>query len=102
MMTVINEMFGVKGRLGALCLEPKLLGEQFDDTGRAEVYLCFGGISWKIVYINKEKKDYGSYKVGDVYLDGKKICLKEGVAVSKEEIAAMDTEKQHEIIAELV
>lgn len=102
MMTVINEMFGVKGRLGALCLEPKLLGEQFDDTGRAEAYLCFGGISWKIVYTNKEKKDYGSYKVGDVYLDGKKICLKEGVAVSKEEIAAMDTEKQHEIIAELV
>lgn len=102
MMTVVNEMFGVKGRLGALCLEPKLLKNQFDDAGRAEVCLCFGGISWKIIYKNREKKDYGNYKVGDVFLDGKKICLKEGIAVSKEEIAAMDAEKQHEIIAELV
>ena len=102
MMTVINEMFGVKGRLGALCLEPKLLKEQFDDTGRAEVDLCFGGISWKIIYINKDKKDYGSYQVGEILLDGKKISRKEGIVVSGEEIAAMNAEKQHEIIAELV
>lgn len=102
MMTVINEMFGVKGRLGSLCLEPKLLKEQFNDAGDAGVDLWFGGRQWRIIYKNREKKDYGSYKIGDAFLNGRKISLNKGIAVNAEEIAAMDTEKQHEIIVELV
>lgn len=101
MMTVINEMFGVKGRLGALCLEPKLLAEQFDDSGRARLSLWFNSHQWNIIYVNQEHKEYGDYRIGDVYLDGRMIRMRGSMAVSAREIRDMDETLQHEIVVEL-
>ena len=102
MMTVINEMFGVKGRMGSLCLEPKLLAEQFDDSGCARLGLQFNRHKWNIIYVNHEHKDYGDYKVGDIFLDGKKIETEGAVVADADKIRGMDETQQHEIIVELV
>ncbi len=102
MMTVIQEMFGVKGSLGALCLEPKLLAKQFDASGCVKLSLWFNRLHWNIVYVNHEHKDYGCYRIGEVYLDGRKIKMKKNIAVSAKEIKEMDETLQHEIIVELV
>lgn len=48
MLTVITEMFGVKGELGDLTIHPSLMPEQFDDKGNASVYLEFGKRKFKI------------------------------------------------------
>lgn len=102
MMTVIHEMFGVRGQMGALCLEPKLLAEQFDENGCAGLNLWFNRHQWNIIYRNRDRREYGSYRIGDVSLDGEIICIKENVAVSAEQIGRMDETKQHEIIVELI
>lgn len=63
LLTVVSEMFGVHGKDGNILIEPKLLAEQFDDEGRAELELNFGGEPYLITYINKNKLDYGEYTV---------------------------------------
>lgn len=102
MLTVIQEMFGVKGCLGALCLEPKLLAEQFDEEGRAGISLRFNRRQFHIIYVNPNHKEYGSYQVGDVYLDGGRIKMQGNIAVNAEELKSMDETRQHEIIVECI
>ncbi|MCI8774023.1 MAG: cellobiose phosphorylase [Lachnospiraceae bacterium] len=102
MLTVITEMFGVKGDCGALVLEPRLLKEQFRD-GKAGIYLNFGGKRWHIVYLNTGEKECGAYQTGMVSLDGKKVDDKEGRAsVSLEEIKGLSEDAVHELLVELV
>lgn len=102
MMTVINEMFGVKGRKGSLCLEPKLLAGQFDGSGRAGLELWFNQHKWNIVYVNQEHKEYGDYQTGDIFLDGKKVEAEGTVVIDAEMIRSMDETMQHEVIVELI
>lgn len=101
MLTVITEMFGIKGKCGSLVLEPKLRKEQFRD-GKAGIYLNFGKRRWHIVYVNLKEKESGEYKTGDVYLDGSKRVSAEGeVSISLEEIQTLDENMVHEMIVEL-
>ncbi|MDD6491953.1 MAG: cellobiose phosphorylase [Firmicutes bacterium] len=102
MMTVINEMFGVKGKMGALCLEPKLLAEQFDEQGCARLSLWFNRHQWNVIYVNHERREYGNYQIGEVFMDGKKIDMQGNVAVSADGIRKLNETVPHEIIVELI
>ena len=73
MLTVITEMFGVRGQIGDMILDPKLLKEQFDEEKKASLTLQFADKNWKITYLNCEDKDYGEYQIADVTVDGEKI-----------------------------
>lgn len=66
MLTLITEVFGAKGELGNLILEPKLVKEQFDKDGVACVELEFAGKRLKICYENPTGKDAGEYKISEV------------------------------------
>ena len=66
MLTLITEVFGVKGSFGDLVLEPKLVKEQFDENGNAGVRLEFAGNTFMIRYHNEAKKDYGTYQISEV------------------------------------
>jgi len=102
MLTVITEMFGVKGKYGDLCLEPKLMPQQFDENGKAAVSLTFGKRKWKVIFINEDKKSYGEYKIANLFLDGDKLEVSEdGVVVKADKIAQLSETMVHEIIAEL-
>ncbi len=102
MLTVITEMFGVKGSCGALVLEPRLQKEQFRD-GKAGIYLNFGGKRWHIVYENAEGKEYGAYRTDSISLDGKQVALSgEKALISLEEIRRLDENKTHELLVKLV
>mgnify|MGYP002801425730 FL=1 len=61
MLTMITEVFGVRGEAGDLVLEPKLTAEQFDQTGTAELRLVFAGRPLTVRYRNAGHKDYGAY-----------------------------------------
>ena len=103
MLTVITEMFGVKGRYGDLVLEPKLLAEQFDADGRACLKLTFGRRKWNVIYINTARKEAGEYTIGTLYLDGKKMDIPQNhVVASCMEIQKMDAASEHEIVVELI
>lgn len=66
MLTLITEVFGVKGEIGNLVLEPKLVKEQFDKDGMAYVELEFAGKRLEIRYENPTGKDVGEYKISEV------------------------------------
>lgn len=55
-------MYGIRGRLGAMFIEPKLLARQFDRNGTASVKLRFGGLSWTVTYFDPLGLDYGQYR----------------------------------------
>jgi cellobiose phosphorylase len=71
LLTVVTEMFGVKGVLGDLKLEPKLMPEQFDTNHNACIELVFADRRLRIQYVNKAAKEYGEYQVGRISLNGK-------------------------------
>ena len=101
MLTVITEMFGIKGECGAMALVPKLQKEQFT-SDRAGIYLNFGGKRWHIVYVNEQKKECGEYQIAALYMDGSRREINnEKAVISLEEIRMLDEEMQHEIIVEL-
>lgn len=100
MMTVIHEMFGIKGKYGELCLEPKLMKEQFDEQGNAGIQLWFRGKQWNIVYRNLAGKEYGEYQTGKIYLDGNELKQTTEVVVSGEDFRNLD-DGIHELVIEL-
>lgn len=100
MLTVITEMFGVKGKCGGLVLEPKLQKEQFKE-GKAGICLNFGKRRWHIVYVNPQGKTSGEYEIGSISLDGTERKTAEEAVLSLEEIQKLDENTVHEIIVEL-
>lgn len=41
-------------------IEPKLVREQFDETGEAAIDFSFAGKSFHVVIVNRLEKDFGS------------------------------------------
>jgi len=66
-LTMLTQIFGVRGYLGNLLLEPKLVRSQFVTT-KASICSVFSGVPVKITYHNPEFLDYGQYKIGSVQL----------------------------------
>ena len=68
MMTVITEVFGVRGELGDLVISPKLVQEQFDETGIAAITLRFAGKEFHVIFANMTGADFGQYQIEKAYL----------------------------------
>lgn len=69
LLTVLNEMYGIKGELGALKLAPKLLAEQFSN-GMASATCMFRGANITVTYQNPFGLEAGEYTVKEIYIDG--------------------------------
>jgi hypothetical protein len=54
-------------------LEPKLLKEQFDTKGLAEIQCQFRNYKIRVIYQNKEGKDWPDYIIDSLELDGSKL-----------------------------
>ncbi|WP_068786708.1 GH36-type glycosyl hydrolase domain-containing protein [Paenibacillus phocaensis] len=70
LLTLLTEVYGVKGEYGDLRLEPKLALEQFDAAGDASVTTSFAGRKLQIVYRNLQRSEYGEYRMEQVTLNG--------------------------------
>lgn len=102
MLTVLTEMFGVKGVYGDLYLEPKLLKEQFDKNNTASVQLIFAGRKLEILYQNKKSKDWDSYRIATLTMDGVPYAGRpEANSILRRDIQALDAVKSHQITVEL-
>lgn len=72
MMTVVTQMYGIRGCFGDLVIEPKLLDKQLDDQKTAQISLNFAGVPLCVRYEAKERqKIYCGAK--ELYLDGEKL-----------------------------
>lgn len=63
MLTFITQVFGVRGEQGMLCIEPKLVAQQFDKEGKAEISLRFADQDWIITLYNPQNLDYHQYSI---------------------------------------
>lgn len=82
MMTMVTEVFGVKGAFGDLALEPKLVREQLDENGEIGIRLSFNHAWLHIRYQASIEKDvYEGAR--EVYLNG---VLQHGCVISGEKL----------------
>ena len=104
MMTVVTQMYGVRGRLGDLCLSPKLLAEQFDKEHRAAVSVEFAGVPIEVVYHNDGLCDYGAYRIEQVRLDEEEIEITPDreVSIPKNKVTRLSHDGTHRIYVQLV
>ena len=94
LLTVITEMFGVKGDIGDLKFEPKLVREQFDSDNKAALSLVYAGKALKIVYYNKSGKEFTDYRVVSVKIDGSAYDTVEN-KISRAVIEALSENNEH-------
>lgn len=74
MLTVLTEMFGIKGSYGDMIFEPALLPEQFDKDGIASVSFEFNGKPVTVVYKKGlTSSDNSRYSVASISVDGKLV-----------------------------
>jgi len=81
MLTVLTEMFGIKGSYGDMCFEPKILPSQFDSEGKASVSFEFNGKPLTVVY--KKTSDASAVKKisvdGEIVSEGSNILPKDKI-----------------------
>lgn len=89
-LTVLTQMFGVRGKEGDLFLSPQLLKKQFNCDGTAEVRCYFAGRMLNICYINKTFKEYGDYEIEEIFINGKRYETKGSeIRIERERIEAL-------------
>lgn len=73
MLTVLNEMYGIRGELGDLVVQPRLMAEQFSRDGYASASTWFHGCNVTVNFKNNSFADYPDYRVADASINGKNI-----------------------------
>ncbi|MCM1038466.1 MAG: cellobiose phosphorylase [Ruminococcus sp.] len=101
LLTVLQEMFGIRGEWGDLKFAPKLLNEQFDAEQKASADCIFRGKKLHIVYENTENKEYGEYRIGEITLNGAQVAG-ESPLLTKEMLDACQTDAVQQIVVKLI
>jgi cellobiose phosphorylase len=70
LLTIVKEVFGVRGISGDLVIDPKLASSQFDGSGKASLTTLFADKLVEVTYHNPEELDYGRYRVISISIDG--------------------------------
>lgn len=104
MLTVISEIFGVKGELGQLKVAPKLLLEQFDEAHQISLQMNFQGVPVRVTYQNPQAIEYGTYKIVKVAVDGQEQTVTGDDTewiMPAEVLASMDVDQVHDVVVVL-
>lgn len=103
MMTMITEVFGIRGSAGNLILHPKLLAGQFDAEATASIHLTFAGKKLHITYINQAGRDYGSYSVSSAFCNETGLEIRErSYAIIPREMLLALSDETHEVAVTLL
>ena len=77
MLTLLTEVFGVKGKGGDLGIEPKLTAGQFKSSSTIAINRIFAGRKLHVVFTNSKKLDYPKYKIIGATLDSKQLIVRD-------------------------
>ena len=96
MMTMITQVFGVRGEAGNLLLQPKLTAAQFDIDGSASVHVTFAGRRLEIRFQNPAHLEYGQYRIQNVLCGGTQLCAGscDSVIIPRRVIEALPAEQE--------
>ena len=104
MLTMITEVFGVRGDLGDLVIAPALMPEQYNENGQASLTMEFAGRKLEICICNPEKKLPSEYKIKTVWCDEKEMKNKQStcVRIERELLEKLSVKETHRIKVELM
>jgi len=98
LLTLVTEVFGVKGVLGDLALSPKLLATQFDAQGQCGLKTLFAGKTLEVTYHNPARLDYGAYQIEAITIDGvaaKFDRVEAAAQIDRAVFAVLDPNRDH-------
>lgn len=96
-LTVLNQMFGIVGKMGDLTFEPKLLKEQFDENASAGITFDFAGHHFSVVYRNEQKLDYGEYRIKKAEGDLKVTKINDSFVLQRKFLKGLEKDRVYEI-----
>jgi len=65
-LTLLTQVFGVRGETGDLLIAPKLTPRQFDRNREASVNVVFAGSSIEVVFRNRSRVPYERMRIGSI------------------------------------
>ncbi len=66
MMTLLTQVFGLRGQFGDLVIAPKLVKQQFANSKQLYVQFNFAGKKINLSFVNSHKKDYSKYLIKQI------------------------------------
>ncbi|MDO8602913.1 MAG: cellobiose phosphorylase [Candidatus Omnitrophota bacterium] len=75
LFTMLTQVFGVRGDMGSLAIDPKLMKSQFGKSKKISVNTTFAGKTIRVNYFNPDNLDYGEYKIGNISINGKAVKI---------------------------
>lgn len=96
-LTVLTQVFGVKGRNGDLAIEPKLCREHFRRTKTVSVERPFAGRRICVNFSNPKRCDWDAYRIRKAWLNGKDLPVREHgrIIISRKTIAGLPAGKKN-------
>jgi cellobiose phosphorylase len=76
-LTLLTQVFGVKGRSGDLVIEPKLCRGHFAHSGRISVTRTFAASKIRVNFSNPERREWGSYRIRRALLNARELPVME-------------------------
>jgi cellobiose phosphorylase len=104
LFTMLDRVFGIRGRLGDLEIAPRLLARQFNKKREAGARTVFAGRTIDFVVHNRSKLDPEQYQVGSVLIDGQPAAIRQGqgsAIIERGVISSLDSATVHRIEVEL-
>jgi len=95
MLTMLTQVFGVRGRDGDLVIEPKLSAGLFHKSASISIERLFAGRRIKIVFLNPAKLDFGKYRITKVLLNSENLPIDKSryLIITREVILALPANK---------
>ncbi|MBU1078392.1 MAG: cellobiose phosphorylase, partial [Spirochaetes bacterium] len=104
-LTMLTEVFGIKGSFGDLMLAPGLVREEFDQKGEAHLNASFAGKGLKVIYQNSKKLEWNKYKIHKILINGKSVEYsksdKDQVVIKRKDLLQTADKKLNTVIIEL-
>lgn len=94
MMTVVTQVYGIRGSFGDLEIAPQLLNRQLGKSGHTGLQLNFAGVKLRVFYEVKDRKPI-YHSVREVSLDGEKM---QGNIIPREKLLQGSREKVIRVI----
>lgn len=103
MMTMITEVFGIRGEAGDFVIKPKLLKVQFDENKTASIRSYFAGKEFEVTFKNEKELEFGEYEIGAADCDGKTLQIIDGIQalIERTTVKTMN-DGLHKVVIELV
>ena len=95
---VLTEIYGVKGKLGDLIIEPKFVKEQFNLCKKISIKTIFAGKNIEIIFINHKLLDYKDYEVSSVIINGNDVLISSRKSVTINRNIISNLNEKHNII----